>query len=164
MKQFVLAALLATVSAEKAYKCAFADGVTPTAVVAADGTAITIENCGAEGTKVIEALTDKADNDHCLQLQYTPAVEEVKADDGTVTTEAAAATLTSCAYAAVATGDDTDIRTATADTAEAAYEAWAWAKGELLPELAPPAEGDADSAKMITSALAAVATIAMVAY
>ena len=164
MKQFVLAALLATVSAEKGYSCKFADDVTPTAVVAADGTTITIENCGAEGTKVIEALTDKADNDHCLQLQYKPAVEEVKDDAGAVTTAAAPAELTSCGYAAKPTGDDTDIRTATADTAEAAYEAWAWAKGVKLADLAPAAEGDADSAKMITSALAAVATIAMVAY
>ena len=56
-----------------------------------------------------------------------------------------------------------DIRVETPPKDGLVYTAWAWGGDEPLADLVAT-EGDADSAKMVTSALAAVATIAMVAY
>jgi len=55
-----------------------------------------------------------------------------------------------------------DVRVVTPPKDGAVFSAWAFSGGKALPDLV--AAADADSAKMITSALAAVATIAMVAY
>ena len=60
-----------------------------------------------------------------------------------------------------------DIRVETAPKDGLVYTAWAWGGDEPLADLVATKtydDADADSAKMITSALAAVATIAMVAY
>ena len=70
-----------------------------------------------------------------------------------------------CEYFTKAKADPSaDIRVATPEKDGLVYTAWAYGAGEPLADLVAAAEGDADSAKMITSALAAVATIAMVAY
>ena len=102
--------------------------------------------------------------DFCLHSADQAKVEEVK-DGETVTTVAKDAAYVTCEYFKVAKADPAgDIRTAAATENGLSYEAWAWGAGEVLPNKVAAAEGDADSAKMITSALAAIATIAMVAY
>ena len=162
MKSFALAALVATVSAEAGYNC-----VNPTdgawTEVPVDG-ATDHATCGTEGTKAIEADAEFKDMDICLHSADQAKVEEVK-DGETVTTAAVDAAYVTCAYFKLAKADPAgDIRTAAATVNGLSYEAWAWGAGEALPNKVAAAEDDADSAKMITSALAAIATIAMVAY
>jgi hypothetical protein len=167
MKSFALAALVATVSAEAGYNC-----VNPTegawTSVAVTG-ATDHATCGTEGTKAIEADADFKEMDFCLHSKDQAKVEAV-ADDTTTadvneTVAEVAAAYVTCEYFKVAKADPAgDIRTAAATENGLSYEAWAWGAGEPLPDKVAAAEGDADSAKMITSALAAIATIAMVAY
>lgn len=149
--------LLATVSAEAGYTCTNPeDAWTVTAVEGATDGA----SCGTEGT----ALATDATLDYCLAAVVVPAVEADAEADPAV--EAVAESLTSCNLYSLATAADADIRTAAAaaEDGSAAYHAWAWGAGVALADLAPAAEGDADSAKMITSAVATIAAIAMVAY
>jgi hypothetical protein len=107
--------------------------------------------------------------DFCLHSADQAKVEAVPdnaetADVDEKADEIAAAYVV-CEYFKVAKADPAgDIRTAAATANGLSYEAWAWGAGEALPNKVAAAEGDADSAKMITSALAAIATIAMVAY
>ena len=58
-----------------------------------------------------------------------------------------------------------DIRVETAPKDGLVFTAWAWSDAKQLHDLvAKETYADADSANMIASTLAAVATIAMVAY
>ena len=111
--------------------------------------------------------------DYCLHSADQAKVEAVADDTATDVDETAAeipAAYVTCQYfKEFNVGPTGDIRTAAATENGLSYEAWAWGTGEALPNkvaaaAAAAAEGDADSAKMITSALAAIATIAMVAY
>lgn len=166
MKSFALAALVATASAQVNFNCVNPTDAAWTETAVAD--AADAADCGTKGTAAIEALADFKTTDYCLhaavqgKVEAVPAdadadppVEEVKAVDASVT----------CAYFALATADPAvDIRTSAPEANSLVYTVWAWSAGEKLDEMVAAAEGDADSAKMITSALAAVATIAMVAY
>merc|ERR1712127_499349 len=124
--------------------------------------------CG-EAAPAIAENADNVANAYCAHAITTAAVEAVDADAdaGTEAVEAADASF-SCAMLSIASTDEVeDIRVATADTPDATpavqNEAWAWDAGVALDALVA-AEGDADSAKMIGSAIAAVATIAAVAF
>jgi len=168
MKSFALAALVATVSAEAGYNCVNPEGDAAWATVAVTG-ATDHATCGTEGTKAIEADADFKEMDFCLHSADQAKVDAVEDDAATADVDETAAEIpaayVTCAYFKVAKADPAgDIRTAAETKAGLSYEAWAWGAGEALPNKVADAEGDADSAKMITSALAAIATIAMVAY
>ena len=158
MKSFVLALLAASVSAEANVACKAIEGNAGTAVAEATDAA----TCGTKGTAEVEAASDKADNDWCLAAVTTAAVEA--SAEGVEPVVAARDAAFSCTLFKVAKSDDVELREAKEAADGISYDAWQWAAGEQSAEFAPAAEGDADSAKMITSALAAVATIAMVAY
>ena len=153
MKSFVLALLAASVSAEAntACKADLENGETLTAADAA--------TCGTVGTAKVDEAQDKAENDWCLSAVTTAAVADSAPDAGDGTPAS-----TVCILYKKTAEEGAELREAKAATDTLSYDAWQWAAGELSADLAPAAEGDADSAKMITSALAAVATIAMVAY
>jgi len=168
MKSFALAALVAVTSAQVNFNCvnpsegawaktAVTEGVTDAAT------------CGSAGTTAIEALADFKTSDVCLHAAIQSAVDAVEASAEGVepVVEAADAVEASvlCEYFVLATADPVgDIRASAPEANSLVYTAWAWGAGEKLEDAVAAAEGDADSAKMITSALAAIATIAMVAY
>ena len=155
MKSFVLALLAASVSAEAntACKADLENGETLTEGVTDAAT------CGTVGTAKVDEATDKATNDWCLSAVTTAAVADSAPDAGDGTPAS-----TVCILYKKTAEEGAELREAKAATETLSYDAWQWAAGEKSADLAPAAEGDADSAKMITSALAAVATIAMVAY
>ena len=62
-----------------------------------------------------------------------------------------------------ATTANDDIRHSAPEMNGLVYSAWAWSGGEALDDLVAVAQNDADSAMMITSSLATIAAIAMVA-
>lgn len=171
MKYATLAALVATASAQEGFNCVnpTEDAWTTEAVTEGVTDAAT---CETKGTEAIEATADYKTFDWCLhaavqaEVAAKDAVEADESADPPVeaadAVEAVAASVT-CAWFQKATVADADIRKAAATENGLTYSAWAWGAGEALEDLVA-AEGDADSAKMITSALAAVATIAMVAY
>lgn len=146
--------LLATVSAEAGVTCVNPEGDAAWTVAAVEG-ATDGATCGTEGT----ALATDATLDYCLAANVTPAVEADAEADPAV--EAADAVLNSCNLYSLATAADADIREAKTEEG-VEHHAWAWGAGVALADVAPAA--DADSAKMITSAIATIATIAMVAY
>lgn len=167
MKSFALAALVAVTSAQVNFNCvnpsegawaktAVTEGVTDAAT------------CGSVGTAAIEALADFKTSDVCLHAAIQTKVDAVVADDTAdpkveAADEVPATVL--CEYFVLATADPVgDIRGSAPEANSLVYTAWAWGAGEKLEDAVAAAEGDADSAKMITSALAAIATIAMVAY
>ena len=171
MKSFALAALVATTSAQVNFNCvnptegAWTETVLMSATV--ENAAITdAATCGSEGTTKIAALEGFADNDYCLHAAVQTAVEAVPADaaaDPPVEEVVGKDASVTCAYFAIAKAEG-DIRKSAPEADSLVYTAWAWGAGEALEDAVAAAEGDADSAKMITSALAAIATIAMVAY
>jgi hypothetical protein len=166
MKSFALAALVATTSAQAGFNCVNpTTGAWTTAPV--DGTTDAAD-CKTKGTAAIEATADYKTFDWCLHAAVQGKVEAVAADDTAdpkVEAVAAVDASVTCAWFQTATADPVvDIRTAAPEANSLVYSAWAWGAGEALEDLVAEAEGDADSAKMITSALAAIATIAMVAY
>ena len=166
MKSFALAALVATTSAQAGFNCVNpTEGAWTTAAV--DG-ATDAADCKTKGTTAITETADYKTFDWCLHAAVQGEVAAVEADDTAdpkvEAVEAVAASVT-CAWFQTAAADPVvDIRTAAPEANSLVYSAWAWGAGEALEDLVAEAEGDADSAKMITSALAAVATIAMVAY
>merc|ERR1712127_514291 len=151
MKFATLIALTATVTAETGVTCVSADGW---AAVTDDLSAATDKATCGEAVTAIAVLEANVGNDYCAHAITTSAVDADAAFE--------------CAMLFIATADEAqDIRKATEDTPDASpavqNEAWAWDAGVALDALVA-AEGDADSAKMIGSAIAAVATIAAVAF
>ena len=167
MKSFALAALVATTSAQAGFNCVNPAGDAAWTTAAVDG-ATDAADCKTKGTAAIEATADYKTFDWCLHAAVQGKVEAVAADDTAdpkVEAVAAVDASVACAWFQTATADPVvDIRTAAPEANSLVYSAWAWGAGEALEDLVAEAEGDADSAKMITSALAAIATIAMVAY
>lgn len=172
MKYATLAALVATASAQEGFNCVNPEGDDAWTTAAVTEGVTDAATCKTEGTAAIEGTADYKTFDWCLHAAVQAAVEAkeavvaddtadppVEAADAVEAVEASVA----CAWFQKATAADADIRTAAATENGLTYSAWAWGAGEALEDLVA-AEGDADSAKMITSALAAVATIAMVAY
>ena len=166
MKSFALAALVATTSAQAGFNCVNPAGDAAWTTAPVDG-ATDAADCKTKGTAAIEATAEYTTFDWCLHAAVQGEVAAVVADDTAdppvEAADAVAASVT-CAWFQKATAADADIRTAAPEVNSLVYSAWAWGAGEALEDLVAEAEGDADSAKMITSALAAVATIAMVAY
>ena len=167
MKSFALAALVATTSAQAGFNCVNPAGDAAWTTAAVDG-ATDAADCKTKGTTAITETADYKTFDWCLHAAVQGEVAAVVADDTAdppvEAADAVAASVT-CAWFQTATADPVvDIRTAAPEANSLVYSAWAWGAGEALEDLVAEAEGDADSAKMITSALAAVATIAMVAY
>ena len=159
MKFATLSLLVASVAAEAGYTCVNPEGDAawaPTDVQPADMT--DVATCGEKGT----ALATDVANDYCL---FAVSTDAVVADDTAdpVVAEVAYA-LDSCTLWFKATVADATIKEAKAAADGKSYDAWAWGAGVALADMAAAAEGDADSAKMMTSAIAAIATIAMVAY
>ena len=167
MKSFALAALVATTSAQAGFNCVNPAGDAAWTTAAVDG-ATDAADCKTKGTAAIEATADYKTFDWCLHAAVQGAVEKVEAApdaDPPVEEAAAIEASVACAWFQTATADPVvDIRTAAPEANSLVYSAWAWGAGEALEDLVAEAEGDADSAKMITCALAAIATIAMVAY
>merc|ERR1712127_1090068 len=154
MKFATLIALTATVTAETGVTCVSADGW---AAVTDDLSAGTDKATCGEAVTAIAVLEANVGNDYCAHAITTSAVEAVAAD----------AAADPPVEEVVAADEAQDIRKATEDTPDASpavqNEAWAWDAGVALDALVA-AEGDADSAKMIGSAIAAIATIAAVAF
>jgi hypothetical protein len=171
MKSYALAALVATVAAQQEnFNCVnpTGDDAWTTAAVA-DTT--DVATCGTSGTAAIEGTADYTTFDWCLHAAVQSevvAVEAVEATDDAEAVEAVAAVAASfaCAWFQKATADPAgDIRASAPAADGMVYSAWAWGAGVALEDAVAAAEdADADSAKMVASAVAAFATIAMVAY
>lgn len=168
MKFATLIALVATINAEKGVVCD--DTKVTDWTASADATitgAADAKACGEAATKLAEA--DK-ENDTCAHAATSGKVDAVVADDAATPPVVAADEVpakTTCALWTKVTADEAqDIRVAKADDTTSsptmAYEAWSWDAGVAMDALVAGADGD--NAKMITSAIAAVATIAAVAF
>jgi hypothetical protein len=166
MKSFAIFAIIAaTVSAEKGYECATA--LETWSEVDNDSTisgAKTSEACGAACTAV---ATDQTTKDHCCMF-----VDEVDTDTAKTTTD-------KCGLLEkdTKTGDVANVKSKKAavvvGTKTSTYYSWAWNAGKKMADMTPAtetttttetkAEAAKDSASMITSAVATIAAIAMVA-
>ena len=144
MKSFALAALVAIVSAETNVECAKPEGGVWTADVL---TATDSANCYT----VCKADATDAEKDYCCEAVTTTTPAEG---------DAAESKATVCTLNSAPKGAD-DIRKVKAATATVAYDAWAKDAGVELADLVAK---DADSAKIITSAIATFAALAMAAY
>ena len=117
--------------------------------------------------------------DICLHAAIQGAVEAVEADDTAdppVEAVEARDAFAICEVFMKPTGDQVaDIRVYAPSYNSLVYSAWAWSAGEPLEDAKAADESEydsglgwndffADSANMMTSTLAAIATIAMVAY
>ena len=142
MKSFAIAAIIATVSAEAAYKCVKADGWTEDPDTA-KGVAEADDDTKCEDACKAIATADK-ENDYCCAATTT------------IDTKVIACTLWKAE-----TGKDS-IKKASADTDKETSMAWAWTASKLNDDIGTG--DDADSATMISSAIATIAAIAMVAY
>ena len=147
MKSFAISAIIATVSAEAAFKCVKTDDWTDkssesTITAATADTAACKDACAAIATN-----EDNVASDYCC----TATTTIVEDGDNTI----------ACTLWKAATGTDT-IKTASADSDSTTTEAWAWTANELNADIGTG--DDADSATMISSAIATIAAIAMVAY
>ena len=167
MKFATLIALVATVTAEAAVACdSTKEGwtaVTDDTLTAATADAAA---CGTAATAIAELEANVA-NDYCACATSTGKTDAVVADaaaDPPVEEAAEVAASVTCVMYSKASADEAeDIRVAKADEAgppTVAYEAWQWDAGVAMDAVAA---ADGDNAKMITSAIAAIATIAMVA-
>ena len=174
MKFYVYAALVATVASEENVKCVAPEGnqsweagdvetwieeeIDPPIKI---GGAIDATSCKTAIDAVIEELKKTPMGEDPPEVNLN-AFEELDYCFHAEVKES----FTNCRYFAFYYVDENakseDIRVVTPATDGSVYSAWAYAKGAPLADLV--AAADADSAKMITSALAAVATIAMVAY
>lgn len=167
MKFATLAAIVATVSAEVGYTC---DGTKATAAESgwteathAEGT--DAAKCAAEGKKVAEGDAGKL-NDICLMGVATKEVAAVEDDAATADVDETAAkvdaTYVCTSWSKVAGDPAADIRVAKVADDTTTYDAWGFAKGVALEDLT--AAADASSAMSMTTAFAAVATLAAVAF
>jgi hypothetical protein len=160
MKSFAIAAIIATVTAEVGYTCTNDADATWTE------TAPTAVDAAACGTACTDTATDTT-MDYCCRAMTTAAVAAVEDDAATADVdETAAATDASfaCALFTKATAADATIKALQADADGVSYEAWAWNAGVAAADMAGAEEVAADSASMISSAIATIAAIAMVAY
>jgi hypothetical protein len=151
MNSFVFAALIATASAQEGYTCTNLDGDDAWTVIDDEDTvtdADDAEACKAACLAIAEA-DDNAESDYCCAAKDT-----AKADDDT------AAEFECALYQLEATDDEADIREAEETDEDAdpvvTHSAWAWTAGDALDEMA--------SATMISSAIATIASVAMIAY
>ena len=146
MKYSTLIAVVAIVKAEEGVTCGSVDDWTASTETDVTGATDDAEACGAAITTLAEA---DSDNDWCGH-----AITSTEDDTAT----------TVCDAWTIATADGNDARAETADTPDetpsVANEAWAWTAGVAMDDFL---EGE-DSANMITAAVAAVATIAAVAF
>ena len=167
MKFATLIALVATVTAEAAVACKTdaADWVAVTDATLTDAT--DAATCGTAATAIAELEANVA-NDYCAMATSTGETAAVEASaDGVEPVVAQAdkvdASFTCEMWSKASADEAEDIRVAKADEAgppTVAYEAWQWDAGVAMDAVAA---ADGDNAKMITSAIAAIATIAMVA-
>ena len=166
MKFATLIALVATVTAEAAVACKTdaADWVAVTDATLTDAT--DAATCGTAATAIAELEANVA-NDYCAcatSTGVTAAVEaDAEADPAVEAADEVAASVVCEMWSKASADEAEDIRVAKADEAgppTVAYEAWQWDAGVAMDAVAA---ADGDNAKMITSAIAAIATIAMVA-
>lgn len=166
MKFATLAAIVATVSAEVGYTC---DGTKATAADSgwteathAEGT--DAAKCAAEGKKVAEGDAGKL-NDICLMGVATKEVAAVEDDAATTdvveTADKVDATYVCTSWSKVAGDPALDIRIAKVADDTTTYDAWGFSKGAALEDLTAAADS---SAMSMTTAFAAVATLAAVAF
>jgi hypothetical protein len=166
MKSFALAAVfaIAIVSAEKAYEC---KNPTDKAWTKNEDKTVTDAVTSATCESACKALATKDDAskklDHCCMFIATEAVAKDDAADPKV---AGSDATNVCSLLELATVADATIKSAKADAAgppKVTCEAWAWNAGVAAADMAG-ADAAADSATMISSAIATIAAIAMVAY
>jgi hypothetical protein len=148
MKSFAISAIIAAVSAEAGYNCVQPDPAwTDASASLAASTDMT--TCGAACTTV---ATDAANvgNDYCCFATTT----------GEDTANSVAAAF-ECALWSMATVAGANIKTAKMAEGTVTYAAWAWNAGTMAADMTATS---ADSATMISSAIATIAAIAMIAY
>jgi hypothetical protein len=148
MNTFVIAALFATVAAEEGYSCQ-QPSTAWTVESVADVTAATdATECKAACLVVAEDDANDA-NDYCCSSKTT---EETATDEGDEEFE--------CTLWSEDTAADANIKEVTAAEEDpvVTYAAWMWVAGVEQDELG---EG---SATMISSAIATIAAVAMIAY
>lgn len=170
MKFATLIALVATVKSEEGVSCtSTTDGWKK--VEDATLTVDTVKDAASCGTAVtaIAVLADNVALDYCAQATATGVTPKVEAsaegaDPVVVAADEVPASFT-CEMWSKATADEAqDIRVVKANVEgppTVKCDAWAWDAGVALDGLVA---ADGDNAKMITSAIAAIATIAMVAF
>ena len=152
MKSFLISALLAAVSAEAGYTCT--NPATPWTDASASITDAPADaaKCGASCKALAEAdLT----MDWCCAATTTAAGTDAAANPAAF----------ACALwkQAVVAGTPGEIKVAKAAEGLITYDAWSWAAGVATADMAA-ADAAADSAKMISSAIATIAAIAMITY
>ena len=150
MNSIAIIALIATVSAESGYTCVQPDPEWTASTDASLTTDITdAAACGAACT----ALATDVLFDYCCFATTTLESSE-GADDAT----------TACALWSLETVADANIKTAKVATATESFDAWTWNAAVLAADMTAASDDSADSASMISSAIATIAAIAMVAY
>ena len=143
MNSILIATLIATVSAEAGYTCTQPDP----AWTAVDKTAADAAACG---TVCTNDATDET-LDYCCLADTTLAVGSTAAS-------------TVCTLYSLTAVDGANIKTAMAATDTNSFEAWNWNRASLADDMAASDAAASDSASMISSAIATIAAIAMVAY
>ena len=173
MKSFVYGALVASVSAQVNFACVIPEGDDTWRMDAVKAESTPITDAASCKTYALSSLDNYYDAEDTSENKYYDICYHAKvkaaAEEGGEDTVVCESFLKDKMPEAGPDDEPVsaveDIRVETGPKDGYVYTAWAWGAGEPLADLvATKTYDDADSAKMITSALAAVATIAMVAY
>ena len=173
MKSFAVLALVATTSAQKGFMCLNKDDSWFTDRISEDEGVTDDFSCLMMGLWYMEITAEYINKD---SINYNWCINSMV--QGAVAANGAADKIepyVNCQVFWKATTAYDDIRHSAPEMNGLVYSAWAWSAGEPLEDAKAADESEydsglgwndffADSANMMTSYLAAIATIAMVAY